>query len=70
MAHHDTAPLATAGWRHWIDAVLSSLGRALNAYAESRARTGEVRELEAKTDAELARLGITREQIPAYVFRD
>jgi uncharacterized protein YjiS (DUF1127 family) len=70
MALHDTAPHAAAGWRYWTDAVLSSVGRALNAYAESRARTAEVRELEAKTDAELARLGITRDQIPAYVFRD
>ncbi|MFP4274395.1 MAG: hypothetical protein ACLFRU_05150 [Paracoccaceae bacterium] len=70
MALHDTPPLVTGGLRSWMDAMLSGILRGLNAYAESRSRTGEIRELEAKSDAELARLGITRDQIPAYVFRD
>ncbi|WP_274377788.1 hypothetical protein [Pseudooceanicola batsensis] len=37
---------------------------------ERRSRTDQVQALMAKSDAELARLGITRDGIPAYVFRD
>ena len=40
------------------------------AYMERRSRAAEIAALEAKSDAELAELGVKREQIPAYVFRD
>ncbi len=40
------------------------------AYMERRSRSDKIAALQAKSDAELTKLGITRDQIPAYVFRD
>lgn len=39
-------------------------------YSETHARRSEITALEAKTDKELAKLGIRRDQIAYYVFRD
>lgn len=47
-----------------------SISVAMVAYMERRARTEQITALQGKSDAELAKLGITREQIPSYVFRD
>lgn len=46
------------------------LSRAFNAYVARRARTDQVEALEALSDAELAQIGIRRNQIVQYVFRD
>jgi uncharacterized protein YjiS (DUF1127 family) len=35
-----------------------------------KSRMDEIEALNAKTDAELAEIGITRDDIPRYVFRD
>ncbi len=48
----------------------AGLGQGFNAYLHSRSRIDEIRRLNAKSDEELARLGITRDRIPQYVFRD
>ena len=53
-----------------LDAFLASLGQGFNAYLERRSRMDEIRSLEAKSDAELADMGLTRDRIPHHVFRD
>lgn len=37
---------------------------------EAQSRANQVQALQNKSDTELAKLGITRDQIPYYVFRD
>jgi hypothetical protein len=39
-------------------------------FAEARSRTAQVEVLMAKTDAELAAMGLTRDTIVLHVFRD
>lgn len=53
-----------------FDRFFSALASAYTAYANSRSRIGEIRALEAKSDAELKAMGIKRDQIAQYVFRD
>lgn len=54
------------GWTHFT----AWLSRAFDAYVARRARTDQLQALEALSDAELAQLGIRRDQIVQYVFRD
>lgn len=56
--------------RERLDLFFTQLGQGLNAYMESRSRHAEIAALEAKSDEELAKLGITRDRIVHYVFRD
>jgi uroporphyrinogen-III synthase len=42
----------------------------METYADSRSRQGEIAALSAKTDEELAEMGLQRDRIPHYVFRD
>lgn len=56
--------------RHAMDAFFATVGQGFNAYLTARARTDEVERLYSKSDKELARMGLTREDIPRYVFRD
>ncbi|KGM48079.1 hypothetical protein [Pseudooceanicola atlanticus] len=65
-----TTTFSDAGFRGKFDGFLANLGRGFNAYMERRARTDQIAALNAKSDAELAKMGITRDGIPAYVFRD
>ena len=53
-----------------IDSFFAGLGQGFNAYLERRSRSEEIRRLEARTDAELAAMGISRDRIPHHVFRD
>ncbi|MDQ1901473.1 hypothetical protein RAH32_13565 [Paracoccus sp. WLY502] len=53
-----------------IDAFFNRLGQGVNVYLEARARSAQIDALEAKTDAELACMGLTRDRIVAHVFRD
>ena len=53
-----------------LDSFFTALGMGFNAYLERRARTDQIRRLNAKSDAELAAMGLTRDRIPHYVFRD
>lgn len=56
--------------RHRIDAFFTRIGQGMNAYVESHSRRDRIEALEAKSDEELARMGLTRDRIVAYVFRD
>ncbi|WP_163849333.1 hypothetical protein [Pseudooceanicola aestuarii] len=70
MATASTTLTQETGLRGKLDAFFVSMGQGFNAYLERRARTEQIEALNAKSDAELAKLGITRDAIPAYVFRD
>lgn len=50
--------------------ILAAMKASLDAYGERRSRIVEIRHLQAKSDAELARMGIRRDRIVHYVFRD
>ncbi|MDT8854365.1 hypothetical protein RNZ50_04780 [Paracoccaceae bacterium Fryx2] len=51
--------------------MLHDMAVRMSAHAERRGRHAEIARLEAKSDAELAALGIqSRDQIAAHVFRD
>ncbi|MBY6088865.1 hypothetical protein ACX9MO_13080 [Pseudooceanicola sp. 502str34] len=53
-----------------LDNFFAAIGQGFNAYLERRARIDQIHALNQKSDDELAKLGITRDEIPAYVFRD
>jgi len=50
--------------------ILAVIGRKLEAYMDIKSRRDEIEALEAKSDAELARIGLRRGDIPFHVFRD
>ncbi len=58
------------GLRAWFSGLLSRLGQNMQQSMELRARLDQMTALENKSDAELAKLGITRDLIPYHVFRD
>ena len=53
-----------------LDRFFVSMGQGFNAYLESQGRVAEIERLSSKTDEELAAIGLRREDIPRYVFRD
>lgn len=61
---------ADRGLRAWFSSFLTSLGRALEAHAHYASRRDQIEALEAKSDAELAEIGVKREQIVHHVYRD
>lgn len=65
-----TTHVADSGAFAGLNNFFAGLGRGLTAYMERRSRVDQIAALNAKSDAELAKLGITRDGIPAYVFRD
>lgn len=52
------------------DAFFANIGQGINAYLELRARTQEIEALNALSDEELAKRGLTRDRIVHHVFRD
>lgn len=60
----------SAPLRARVDAFFTALGQGLNAYIETRSRSAELQRLFDMSDAELARIGLTRDGIVAHVFRD
>jgi len=62
--------IENAGFRAGLSNFFQSVGRGFTVYMERRSRTDQIAALNAKSDEELAKLGITRDAIPAYVFRD
>lgn len=56
--------------RAQIDRFFASIGQGLNAYVEARSRRDEIERLTMMSDAQLAALGIRRDEIVAHVFRD
>lgn len=63
-----TKALGTAktGRASFFDAI----AKGFNAYLERQSRTAEIKRLNAMTDEQLASLGISRDRIAQYVFRD
>lgn len=53
-----------------FDAFFTAIGQGFNAYAMRRGRMDEIRRLNAMSDEQLLKLGVTRDRIPQYVFRD
>ncbi|WBU57654.1 hypothetical protein [Paracoccus sediminicola] len=53
-----------------LSAILSRGWNMIEQIMRTNARCQEIEALQAKTDKELAALGITRDQIALYVFRD
>ncbi len=56
--------------RSGYERLFASIVRGMTAYADARSRRDRIEALEAKSDAELAKLGIKREDIAYHVFRD
>ena len=50
--------------------VLESMMRGFENYAYIKSRSAQIEALNAKSDEELAQIGIKRDEIPQYVFRD
>ena len=50
--------------------VFSRLGRAIDTFAQHRSRGDEIMRLNAMSDEQLAKRGLTRETIVQHVFRD
>lgn len=46
------------------------IGRGLTAYAERHSRMDQIARLSAKSDQELAAMGLKRQDIARYVYRD
>ncbi len=46
------------------------IGNGMVTYMERQSRAGQIQRLQAKSDAELARMGLNRDQIVRHVFRD
>ncbi|MDR9484566.1 MULTISPECIES: hypothetical protein [Sediminimonas] len=53
-----------------FDAVLNAIGRGIRNYMHQRSRVDQIEALQAKSDAELERMGVARDDIARYVFRD
>ncbi len=65
----DTHAPATAGIWSRIGDFLASLGQAVFTARAAEARVQEMERLMAKSDADLAELGLRREDIARHVFR-
>ena len=53
-----------------LDTFFAELGQGFNAYLATQPRLKEIERLYALNDAELAEMGIARDDIPRHVFRD
>ncbi|WP_420568018.1 hypothetical protein [Thalassovita sp.] len=69
-AHATDISFANHGLRDRIASFFAAIGKGLSTYTYALSRAEQVKALSAKTDEELAELGLTRDQIPQYVFRD
>ncbi|MBC7181498.1 MAG: hypothetical protein H5U14_15615 [Roseovarius sp.] len=54
------------GWKRFVAALV----RGLEAQAAVTSRRNRIEALEAKSDAELARMGLRRDEIAYHVFKD
>ncbi|MEI4486934.1 hypothetical protein V8J36_12105 [Frigidibacter sp. MR17.14] len=64
----NTLAAGTAGIKS--EGIIGALRRGLVTYMERKSRSVEIDRLNKMTDAELSKLGVTRDRIPHYVFRD
>ena len=62
--------LAPSKFRGWLASFGASLVTGFEAHAYKASRRDQIDTLEAKTDAELARMGLRRDQIIHHVYRD
>jgi len=62
----DANPGVFARFGHWI----AKLGEASYIARGMEARVERLHTLQLKSDAELAEMGLRRDELPAYVFRD
>lgn len=69
MATIALSPAAT-GTESPIRSFFAALMRVFSAYDAAQSRANQVQRLNGMTDAELARIGLRREDIARYVFRD
>ncbi|MGC9417425.1 MAG: DUF1127 domain-containing protein [Rhodovulum sp.] len=65
-----TLKTVPGGMSERLDLFFAGLGLGVNAYTLRRSRMREIQALNACSDAQLARMGLTRDDIPGYVFRD
>lgn len=65
-----TTHIADTGLRSGIAHFFQSIGSAMVTYMERRSRADQIAKLNALSDEQLSKMGITRDGIPAYVFRD
>ena len=65
-----TLKTVPGGMSERLDLFFAGLGLGVNAYTLRRSRMREIQALNACSDAQLARMGLTRDGIPGYVFRD
>ena len=74
MAYHDAHTASATDLPHrlldGIKAVFSFIGMSLVAAAQANRRVKLVEQLSAKSDAELAEMGMRREDIVRHVFAD
>lgn len=61
---------ADRGLRARLSAFFASIARAFEAHAYAASRRDQIETLQAKSDAELAEIGLKRDQIVHYVYRD
>lgn len=54
----------------FLSRLTAALARGIDRHGRRVSRRAEIEALEAKSDAELAAMGLRRENIPQYVFRD
>ena len=57
-------------FRDLLKGFLARTGESFIRAMEMQARVDQIEALQGKSDSELERLGLTREQIPYFVFRD
>lgn len=69
MSNITTNASATVLRGAW-DRIIAALDRGSERIALSGSRRAQIEALEAKSDAELERIGIPRDQIAYHVFRD
>lgn len=63
--HADVAERNSILGKFW-----DSIKLGFSEYARARSRSDKIEALQAKSDEELAQLGISRQDIPRYVFQD
>lgn len=68
MAH--TITHFSPDMRRRIDGFLTRVGEGVNACIDAHSRRDQIEALEAKSDEELAAMGLRRDQITRHVFRD
>ena len=66
----DAAPTLSTDLQSRLDDYFAALGQGVNAQMTRQARLSKLAHLDAMTDTQLAELGVTRAEIPSYVFSD